>query len=566
MRTTATLPLLTTLLCAPTVLGAQGSPAFEAPRTLALDGASAFGTSAVGDFTGDGRSDVVVIVDDRATLLFGPDAYRGSPVGTPPDTLPGALAAPIEDGAQGPEDVWDLAVFENTGPASVDALFTVGESGLVRWRLSGGSWERTVIGGGWVAAGSELAAVSTWEYADTGFTWVGVLEDDGQTVHVLIFLRSTGNFFTQTGAFTLNSAPITSFELVNLDSDAQPEILAVSADGIDVWNLDGSNPIGIDTQDGAVFATTLDEPQGEIDRLAFVVDSSAGVLVYALNGLIPEPPVQLANSTGVDVHGLASGDFDGDGYDDLLISSSAAERFTIFRNGRESTSATTTFSSGDTATLLDPADAANELPSPVKELILSDVEDDGDADALLWDAAAGRGLHLRSSSIPASDFHPLRSADVGDEQGGTFPVQLTVTGIEGGVLPAEVTHVEAIAWSVAAGGELLIADDAVLEPLGSETFGVVLELNLPTPLESGDYFWSLELRFVTDTPGEPRRAWPARLETLDLEVTWPPPPPPPLRGEPMEGGVPTLRGDFLPLTDLPPFKEDEVPLIPMDGN
>ena len=78
----------------------------------------------------------------------------------------------------------DLALFDDVGPHSIDALFTASDAGLARWRAVGETWERTGIAGGWVDA----QAVSTWSDGTSPFTWVGVLESDGATVHAMLRL------------------------------------------------------------------------------------------------------------------------------------------------------------------------------------------------------------------------------------------------------------------------------------------------------------------------------------------------------------------------------------------
>jgi hypothetical protein len=529
---------------------------FEGYRLVEVDGALSFGASVAGDFTGDGRTDVVVIVDGAPVLLFGPDAYLGP--------TNGALAVPVLEPGGTAENVWDLALFENVGPDDVDALFTVGENGLVRWRFLQGVWERTVIGGGWVPANADLSAVATWEYEGSGVTWVGVLEDDGVTVHVLTFLSSSGGFFGQVTPFTLPTSPITSFDIANLDADGQPEILAVSADGVDVWKLDTQNTISILT---ATFAVVLDEP-GPVERVAFISESGGHAFVHTLNGL-PEPdPIDLGS---VAVHAIAAGDRDGNGWDDLLVSTDGADRFVVFRNKRGDKAPATTLTADDSVALFGLLEATLFTPPPVTSVLFADLEDDRDDDVLLWNGAPGSALTFRAETIAASDHEPEGYIHVGPASiAETFPFNVIVTGAAGPI-PPDVTLVEAIAWFVDPSGTTPISPDGVaVHDVELRGWPATLQMELPLPEVDGFYYWSVELRLVAGADGEARHAYPSRLNSLQLEVEYLPPPP----GERGERGgrgtdgtkkadLPELRGQFLPLTDIPPFGQGEVPIVPI---
>lgn len=539
---------------------ASAQSGFDAERSFAVLETSTFGASVAGDFTGDGRTDVVVIADDEPLLLFGPDAYRGPAAGRAPSGSEAhALVVPIHEPDGAPEAVWDLAVFENVGPDEVDALFTVGENGLIRWRWIDAAWERTPILGPWVQAGTDLSRVATFEYEDTGFTWVSVLEEDGLTLRTLLFLRSSGNFFSQLGAVTLGANAISSLELANLDGDAQPEVVTVSAGGVEVWKVNGTKTTTIPDGTSAV---TLDEP-GARDRLAFVSESQGIRLLFTVD-VLPEPdPIAPTGS----VQALAAGDADGDGFEDVLVvtdgsaGSGSEPRFLVYTNRRVDDSDGPTLSALNTLSLSPSAGQAPDVPTLADRVLFGDLEDDGDGDVLVWNGSTSLGLHFRANAVDRSSFAPERRVDVGPPGfEGTFPFEISVTALPS-PLPGGVTHVEAVAWAVDATGSIQsTAEDVDIVPVVPEALPDDLVLDLGIPPVDGTFLWSIELRLVDDS-GSARRVFPSALNTLEVEVEYPHPDP--RRGLPFAAGVPELRGQFLPLTDLPPFPEEEVPIVPI---
>jgi hypothetical protein len=318
MRLTPALFLLWILATTSAALAPQAEPGFEPFEELPLVGQGTFLRAVSGEFTGDGIPDAVVLRDQRVSLLYGPNQYRG-PGGN-------ALSFTLTNDENESESVSDIAVFAEGGFDLTDAILTVGPEGLVRWRWlpNSGGFERVEIPGPWSAP----QRIATWHPPASPLGWVAVLRADGLTVDVLTFVEATGDPLSQT---TRQLGPhIEEIGLYDGNQDVTPEIFAIRNGDLEVWDLYDSLPaVTIPAGPGGGHVAVLREADTSAERLAWVTEVDGQLAIQTVAGVVVDSPVFIGPYV---LETIAGGDYDRDGYEDLLVASSSPERFVVYRN------------------------------------------------------------------------------------------------------------------------------------------------------------------------------------------------------------------------------------------
>lgn len=522
--------------------GGGGTVGFERPVELPFPDEGDFVKALSGEFTGDGIADLLVLQGTSARLVIGPDLYRAG--------QGDALLVTLEDPSGLDEEVWDMASFPRQGVDDADAFFTVGSNGLVQWHWLPNKAEfvRSPISGTWGLP----RAVTTWHIPDTAYTWVLLLGGDFLTAYPMMFLNDS--YFSPLPPRPLGTTQIDEIELYNRDADADAEILVVTHGDLDVYDLYETPAIGsLDGGIGGGAFAALDEPQTLTERLAWVSDASGTLEVWVSDADVIENPIPIGP---YELHSVAAGDWDRDGYDDLFVATDSSERFVVYRNLRKDNPGGPTFSSTETISLYDLSSSPDDdFPESVRAAVFADMEQDRDeADLVLFDQDMRRGMLFRSTFENASDLHfPVNGgAFFGFSDPFVYELDLDLPLLT----PADATAVEVVAWPEQIPGQIMGRPDFVATYALPEDNAWTAAVELPFPLDLDPHRWHIEIRMIRSVIGEPKKTYAPTITGLEVMIEVP--------DEDNGRGTVTLAGVLdggtFPIGDIPPFAEGEVPI------
>jgi len=515
------------------------------------------------DVTGDGVVDLVVHApgsEPSAFLVYGPAHYAHPS---------GGVVIPLEEGPGASEPVTGLALFPNATAFHAAGILSLAEGRLVRWRWDPqlGAFERTELAGPW----SDPQHIALWDVGAPTFTLGVVTEADGN-LRSLVFQQESGALFSVMAPVALGSEPIEAVELLDWDADQQAEVYLQREDHGEIRELDGTLVRSWLRQDWPGAGHAL-RAGGAFDRIVWAEKPA----------FLPETLLSVlgafGDETGVPVGALAQalavGDHDQDGVLDALLAVPGSDPFLLYLGQGSGPLYSNAFRSSVVAPTQDPA----LLPAgTVPALVLADFDHDGDDDVLALDPAGGRALLHRGALVDAAYWHPeeasVQIVHCCDET--DFRLQGFVS------VPhphPDATRLEIVLWpgipgETHAGPPIRVECDLPLG--GSVPFSVGLDC--PPPFSDGPTSWSIEMRQYRPLGATARLALPARTGWLRFNLQGaltagsggptavPQSGPGPGRGPggptyALGGG--TLRGDFIPLGDIPPFCEDEDPIFPV---
>jgi hypothetical protein len=493
------------------------------------------------DLTGDGVEDVALLAEGELCLVRGVAWYANSD----------GLVVP-EEVAQG---VLDIAVLPGAGADGCAALVGVGNDGLRIWRYAGeGQWEMVVSHGppafdhvaSWAPVGGLLQIVAT--------------SPDG-TVHAFEY-DATSEDLEVLGVFSVGSTPFADVLLFNKDDDGVPEIALTRDSGLLFYTLGGAylGTLMVYPFGSGALAAVLPTAERSHERLAIVTyELAAFPSTYWLRVLYDQAGA-LAVSAPVDIGAevplcLAVGDWDENGEPDLAVSD-ASRAVRVFESSGE------TFSSADVVDLFAGKPAVSPT-SAIETMVLQDLDHDGDADGFFVDGSDSGGILYRSDATVSATWAPTLEEPAeplpGYPSGGAYPLRYTLRMSTEASIPAEATDIEVVAWMANEDQQILSGhpESTVMAALPAASADLLLSI----PAHDFDgtettHDWVLETRYVRRMPDEPVHAYPARFCHLRATATW--------TASPQGGqssfltappGYPSLRGDFLPLDDIPPYEE-----------
>lgn len=309
-----TLPCALLALAAP-VAGAlpQGpDPLFPTPATLdytrplAPQGTDPYTRGHAGDFDGDSLADIVHLHGDQVEVVFAPGLYMS---------------------------LWDDVVTANDvavlefGAPDADSILTVGSAGLreheLTWSGSTPLWLTGTLEPGW--AGALRVASRTLPGGGGSPSWIFGLQSDSRTVRA----RAKGaNTTWMEGLLFATDFDVTEILPVNFAGDAGLELAVMGEHRLEVWGTTGL-PF-----DPWVRLLTVAYPQADLIDMASGSQDGGSHEWVALLGAPTAAPAdsvlilrdmtggypQVTISGSPDAAGIAAGDFDDDGSDDLVLS------------------------------------------------------------------------------------------------------------------------------------------------------------------------------------------------------------------------------------------------------
>ncbi len=307
------------------------------------------------DIDGDGRSDLVVANNDRATIDV---LYQLQSGASPADTATkvvrsGRWEPVVEDARFRLERVttgvamYDLATGDLNGDGLLDMVYTGDPQALtVQYRQEDGTWLEARV----TESPAPSQSVGTLRLAD--------LNDDGRTDLVMLGQKELAVFYqTEAGdlfppvRFPMSDDNCYGLEIVDLDGDGRPDIAYLSTTRRDAMRIRLQNA---QAQFGAEQACAIkdtrctlqvlnpaDAAKKQPARLVFAQQRTGQLDFFNLEtvkkskgseGSIPRPRVFTPRSSGKTPAAYAFGDFNGDGREDIAVSDGdGAQVFVYFR-------------------------------------------------------------------------------------------------------------------------------------------------------------------------------------------------------------------------------------------
>lgn len=496
------------------------------------------------DITGDGVVDVAILHGQRLILLDSPDRYLAGA-----RMLVGVTSFAVATDASLGRDV-ALAL---DGAGLKRCYVSLPDLGLKSDTLATGAWKLAR----WVRArnepGSEAALVAA-------------LTQDMLSVLLLEF--DAGWNATALPEIGFGGTGIDA-TLVDWDGDGELEIAFLTPVGLGILERDGAVIASFAQPVTGGQVVVLREAWSSAERVALLHSPDNGLtqLLTVLGAAGAEASLDLS---GLAVVGMAAGDIDGDGDEDLALSMRSSRELLIQPNLRSASSTgAATFAAG-TEVRLPMGDRTLTAPENHTLPVLGDLDLDGDVDAFLAMEDERRVFVHRSQVVVESTQRPVPSEAAyeldASGQFGTFSVDFQAPLAP----PRGMTHYEVLVWHQhSAFGN--VDSTAFARQLVPFVPGAPLSLQVVLP-ETALYFrdlYPIEVGLVElDGLGQIVRRGPVIGHTLTMDLVaerqlavvedWGPT----LSVRPvtnLPGSEPKNPGGFVPRSKIAPFKDSELP-------
>jgi hypothetical protein len=373
-----------------------------------------------GDFTGDLRTDGVVLVGDRPVFLFNAGLHHAL-TDLP---LPGSEIARLTRGA----------------PDGRDALLVSSARGLELWWLNfeSQSFASQNLGG------------SSWDHVRRLRS--GDLFADGR--QGVVGLRSSGKGFMllpspldpSSEVSLATSYVVQDFVLLQWDGAPGLELAMLTSEGLKITDLGlvplFQSPFGDDSDRLAV----VQQPGKALERLALCIQLASGCWLFCFDKDQTDPGVFLGT---VDLVDAVSADIDADGQHDFLLSQRTTGQLVLFFNRLEQNGQSFSTNAGAIELYDLTDDKTGSLPAPWNDGVPAfvDLDDDGDADVLHPVNQDKSIVLMRSSAIDHSQMVPVPTAGcyAHDELTGDTLVTLDFDP-PSGALPVTPEILEIVVW------------------------------------------------------------------------------------------------------------------------
>ncbi len=315
-----------------------------------------FGRALPGDFDGDGFADVVVQHGLQAVLLYAPDRY--------------GAGSKLKVGCTSLAVAFDPVLGR-------DVVLTVDRMGL----------SSTTLNSADMSVSSTVIATGDWETAkwlrarneaSSDDALVAALRQDGQSI-VLLELDASSDWAATSLANLSINAPALDGELLDWDGDGQLELAVLTTAGLAIMERNGTLLGSWPQNSTGGHLTAFSENWLSGERLAWHLEGGGGATEW-LTVLDSGGLHETLDLTGLGIVGMAAGDLDNDGDDEVALSITSARELLVLRNQRSP--AATTGASFSMPNILTVALGQSNSPAPnnVAKPILADLDGDGDID------------------------------------------------------------------------------------------------------------------------------------------------------------------------------------------
>jgi len=358
-----------------TVLENDGTGAFR-PRSIP----SGTGPSVprIADVDADGLADVLTVDggSDDLTIALGVGGGRFAVA----DVLPVGVAPS------------DLALVDVDGSGTLDAVVVENGSQTLSVYTGGGDGSFAALGSS--AAGFDPRRIATGDLDLSGTTDFVVADRDGQQV-VILLSNGDGTLAASPAVFLGNR--VQDVEVGDFDEDGTPDVVAIvdetfgesailflpgQGDGtfgsaIGFFGI-ASDPVASTTADfdgdGRLDLAVLDDPSSDVERVRILLGQGDGTFTGCALPVGPcDIDVQLGGTTS-NPTSLASGDLDGDGAPDLVVTLEYKAAFAVLWNTGTGSFVSRSF---------------HASPDDPSHATIGDVDGDGDLDVVVATALHG---------------------------------------------------------------------------------------------------------------------------------------------------------------------------------
>jgi hypothetical protein len=477
---------------AQTVVPFQGDKHWSSwPASLSDPGP--FERAVSGQFTPDGALDVALIDGSELVLLTNPDEFfAASKVAT-------AVA--------------DLERLAGAGAAGLDALATVGSSGLKRYwyDASSASFPSAAIGSSaWMGA----RLVRSADVNADGLADLVGLAADGQTVLQEIATSPTA---FSAGPSSAALATVRNLVLLQWDTDSPLEVALLTDLSVEVRELGGTllDQFAAATPGGTFCA--IGQTGTAQERLVWLTEYAPPAFQYLLV-LSPGGVSDVVDLGALDAFAVVPTDYDLDGDDDILISHKFSYELLWIENQRtpQAPSGPSFTPIGDRKVF----EVVNPGPAPQNEAwpVAADFDGDGDDDVAFANQGELRFNVYRGEAVSQD----TRRASVisGIYTPGLLGGNGTLSLVLGAppAIPAGVTHLEVRAWRQATcGAPLDLGAVAVKSYALPALWPIAASLTLPETSTSFVDNYEVHVRLVKrNSAGAVTKVYPSTVGTFGL--------------------------------------------------